>query len=345
MRNKIYVLSMAIVAVMLIFGITITGCASIRDLSENAAPAYDEMQGYGESGAVINEYDGKASSDILVEEAAVETTAMEYAESEEAMPDSADQELYTQAGSSDVATAQAMATKLIKNGYIQVEVKEGEFEAVFFKVSSLAGKYNGYVSSSQNYSDASGKMTSGVVILRIDKNNFDAVLNEIKSMGNVLNVSINVSDVTQEYVDNESRLKNLEAQQKRLLELMEKSVTVKDSIEVQRELSNIEGQIEVIKGRQNYLDNLIAYSTIEVSITEPIPIVESTEGGFIGAVKRGARGALTFLKVATTVLIGISPLLVLIGIILIIIWQSLRARNRKRAGLAKKKEPEENKKI
>ncbi|MBM3704882.1 MAG: DUF4349 domain-containing protein [Actinobacteria bacterium] len=257
--------------------------------------------------------------------------------------DSGSSELYTQAGSSDAATTQVISTKLIKNGYVQIEIGTGEFQRKFFEVASLAEKYNGYVSSSQSYSDSEGKMTSGSVILRIEKDNFDAVLKELEKMGTVTNVSINVQDVTQEYVDNESRLTNLEAQQKRLLDLMEKSISVKDSIEVQRELSNVEGQIEVIKGRQNYLDNLIAYSTIEVYLSEPVPITDSTEGGFIDAVKRGARGALTVLRVVTMVLIGMSPILVLAGIILIIVWQSIRARNRRRARANLEKSQQQNK--
>jgi hypothetical protein len=169
----------------------------------------------------------------------------------------------------------------------------------------------------------------------VDKDKFDFVLSKIKEMGKVNSVSIYVQDVTQEYVDNESRLRNLEAQQERLLGLMEESTSVKDSIEVQRELSNVESQIEVIKGRQNYLDNLISYSTIDVYIQEPQPITEQVDGGFIGALKRGARGALTVLRVITVVLIGASPLLLIAGIIVIIIWQSLRARNRRRAARQK----------
>jgi hypothetical protein len=112
---------------------------------------------------------------------------------------------------------------------------------------------------------------------------------------------------------------------------MKKSTNVKDSIEVQRELSNVQGEIEVIKGRMNYLDNMVSFSTIDVSLAEPIPISSAQGGGFIDAVKRGARGALTVLKGMTVVFIVISPILVIIAIILIIIWQSIRARNRRRA--------------
>ncbi|GEM_PF-704261 len=329
-KNKVIVY----LSVFMLFLITVSsflfGCSAIRSSTEQVAVETtvpgQMTENIGQEASFNREQ--KASFEG---EAAVEAQAS----AEAAIQDSSSSgELYTQAGSSDKAVSQAMAAKLIKNGNIQIEVKEGQFEAVFFNVVSLAQKYNGYVSNSQSYSDSSGKMTSGTVVLRVEKQNFDAALNEIKTMGKVLSVNISVSDVTQEYVDNESRLKNLEAQQKRLLDLMEQSRTVKDSIEVQRELSNIEGQIEVIKGRQNYLDNLVAYSTIEVFITEPKPIADTSEGGFLGAVKRGARGALTFLRVATTVLIGISPLLVLAGIILIIVWQSIRARNRRRAKIA-----------
>ena len=242
-------------------------------------------------------------------------------------------ELYTEAGSADSAAIQVISTKLIKNASIQIEVEKGTFEKIFFQVASLADQNNGYVSNSQSYSDSEGNMTSGQITIRVDKANFDAVLNKIKAMGKVKNVNITVSDVTQEYVDNESRLKNLDSQRTSLLKLMDKSVTVKDSIEIQRELSNVEGQIEVIKGRQNYLDNLIGYSTIDITLAEPQAITESNQGGFIGAIRRGAIGALTVIRVIATGLVAISPLLVIAGIVLIIIWQSLKSRNRKRKKL------------
>jgi len=326
MKGKILKLSISAISALLLLSFIISGCAAFRS-GVAQEMGIEEMDGQFDSREAAKGY-SEAEMAVAVEEGASVTTIAEApAEGE----DISGSELYTQAGSADIATAQAISTKLIKNASIQIEVKKGEFERKFFEVASLAEQNNGYVSNSQSYSDSEGKMTSGVITIRIDKNNFDAVLNKLKEMGTVINVSINVQDVTQEYVDNESRLRNLEAQQKRLLELMEKSATVKDSIEVQRELSNIEGQIEVIKGRQNYLDNLIAFSTIDVFLSEPQPITEPSDGGFIGAIKRGARGALTVLRGFTMVLIAVSPILVIVAVILIIIWQSLRARYRKRA--------------
>ncbi|MBM3700338.1 MAG: DUF4349 domain-containing protein [Actinobacteria bacterium] len=319
MKNRFTRFTIGALSVFIAAVFVLSGCSAVRsaagfdEMAQGVAPAYEQ-----DDRSYKADY---AEAEVYTEEAAVATT----------MPDNGSTELYTDAGSSDAATSQLINTKLIKNGYMEIEVEKGKFQQIFFEVSALAEKYNGYVSNSQSYSDSEGNLTSGSVILRIDKQHFDTVINRIKELGKVKNVNVYVQDVTQEYVDNQSRLTNLSAQQKRLLQLMEQSVTVKDSIEVQRELSNVEGQIEMIKGRQNYLDNLIAYSTIEVYISEPIPVIESTEGGFLGAVRRGARGALTALRVITTVLIAASPLIVIAGIIVIIIWQSIRSRNRKRA--------------
>jgi hypothetical protein len=318
MKQKIIKLIIGIFSTVLLLAFILSGCSAVRSSAEAVAGAAD--------GQAMEKSLSESPSMQEANGAAVETTAA-------AAPVNSGSELYTEAGSADSAAIQVISTKLIKNAYLQLEVEKGTFEKIFFQVASLADQNNGYVSNSQSYSDSEGNMTSGQITIRVDKANFDAVLNKIKAMGKVLNVNITVSDVTQEYVDNESRLKNLDSQRTSLLKLMDKSVTVKDSIEIQRELSNVEGQIEIIKGRQNYLDNLIGYSTIDVNLAEPQAITESNEGGFIGAIRRGATGALTVLRVIATGLIAISPLLVLAGIVLIIIWQSLRSRNRKRKKL------------
>ncbi len=318
MKEKIIKLTIGIFSAVLLLTFILSGCSAVRSSAEAVTGVAD--------GQAMEKNLSVAPSMQEAGGAAAETTAA-------AAISSSGSELYTEAGSADSAAIQVIGTKLIKNASIQIQVEKGTFEKIFFQVASLADQNNGYVSNSQSYSDSEGNMTSGQITIRVDKANFDAVLNKIKALGKVQNVNITVSDVTQEYVDNESRLKNLDSQRTSLLKLMDKSVTVKDSIEIQRELSNVEGQIEIIKGRQNYLDNLIGYSTIDITIAEPQAITESNQGGFIGAIRRGATGALTVLRVIATGLIAISPLLVLAGIVLIIIWQSLRSRNRKRKKL------------
>ncbi len=220
---------------------------------------------------------------------------------------------------------------VIKTANIELEVKEGEFEDVLFKINDLAEQNGGFISNTYSYSDSEGNLTSGSITIRIPHNKYNSAIDKIKDMGEVKSISVTGQDITQEYVDLESRLRNYEAQQDILLDLMAQSKKVSDSLEVQNELSNVQEQIEIIKGRMNYLDDMVSFSTIEVSLYEPEPIKTTSDWGFVEALKRGLRGAVTVFNYIIIVLIVTAPVWILVGIILIIVWQSIRARNRRRA--------------
>lgn len=221
--------------------------------------------------------------------------------------------------------------KIIKSAVAAIEVAKGTFEESMVKVAKIAESMGGYVSNTESYSDTAGKLASGRIIIRVPGEKFNIAIDDIKKAGELKSINISGQDVTQEYVDLESRLKNFEAQEKILLDLMNKSANVKDSIEVQRELSNVQGEMEVIKGRMNYLDNLVGFSTIDVTIAEPAVAPPVEAGGFVNAVKRGVEGAVKVLNGLAFFFIAISPILVLAAIVLLIIWLSIRSRNKKRA--------------
>jgi len=220
--------------------------------------------------------------------------------------------------------------KVIKNAYIELEIETGKFEEILSALTNLAEQNGGFVSNSQSYSDSEGKMTSGNITLRIPSNKYISALERVKDMGTVKSTSSSGQDVTQEYTDLESRLRNYEAQEDVLLDLMAQSKRVTDTLEVQRELSIVQEQIEIIKGRMQYLDDLISFSTIDVFFHEPEPIT-TTGWGFVEALKNGLRGAVKVLNWLAAAILFTSPLWILAGIILLIVWRVIKARNRRRA--------------
>jgi len=220
--------------------------------------------------------------------------------------------------------------KVIKTAYIELEIEVGKFESTMFGLTNLAEQNGGFVSNSQSYSDSEGNLTSGSITIRIPSNKYNSALNRAKEMGTVKSTSSSGQDVTQEYTDLESRLRNYEAQEEVLLDLMKESKKVSDSLEVQRELSNVQEQIEIIKGRMQYLDDMVSFSTIDVYFHEPEPIKTAADWGFVDALKRGLRGAVSVFNGLMMFLIAASPVLVIIAIILIVIWQVIRARKRRR---------------
>jgi hypothetical protein len=78
-------------------------------------------------------------------------------------------------------------------------------------------------------------------------------------------------DVSAEFVDLQSRLRNLTATRDRLRTFLEQSQTVTEALAVNTQLADIEGQIEQVQGRMNYLTAREAFSTITVTINEKLP--------------------------------------------------------------------------
>ncbi|MFZ3106474.1 MAG: DUF4349 domain-containing protein [Candidatus Hydromicrobium sp.] len=297
-----------LLASILISGMIFTGC-SAKAAEERAAVPEGEFATANESVVAMEE---EAQAEMTTEE--------EFAEEKVA----ADTE--TQYGEVPVAGDR----KVIKTAYIELEIEVGKFESTMFGLTNLAEQNGGFVSNSQSYSDSEGNLTSGSVTLRIPSNKYNSALNRVKEMGTVKSTSSAGQDVTQEYTDLESRLKNYEVQEKVLRDLMKESKKVSDTLEVQIELSKVQEQIEVIKGRMQYLDELVSFSTIDVYFHEPEPITVAG-WGFVEALKRGLRGAVNVFNWLVVAIIITAPLWILIGIILIIVWQAIKARKRRRA--------------
>lgn len=225
---------------------------------------------------------------------------------------------------------------VIKSAYIDLEVEKGEFEDILSEITNLAEQNGGFVSNTYSYSDSEGNLTSGSITIRLPNKRYSSAIERVKEMGDVKSISMSGQDVTPEYIDLESRLKNYEAQQEILLDLMAQSKKVSDSLEVQYELSNVQEQIEIIKGQMNYMEDRVSFSTIEVYLYEPEPIKATSDWGFVEALKRGLRGAVTVFNYIVMVLIVTAPVWIIIGVILIIVWQVIRARKRRRVNKEKK---------
>src|SRR5699024_6000993 len=84
--------------------------------------------------------------------------------------------------------------------------------------------------------------------------------------------NISGQDVTEEYVDLESRLKAKKAVEKRLLHLMEEAKSTKDLLQVSERLAQVQEEIEQLKGRMNYLDHRTVYATVTIHATQEAPL-------------------------------------------------------------------------
>jgi len=144
----------------------------------------------------------------------------------------------------------------------RLQVSTVDVEAALASAQKLCTEVGGYMDA----------MTAGSITMRVPAQKFFAVLDEVRKLGQVLARDINAQDVTDEYVDLRLRLKNAEATRDRLLAILEKAQTVKETLEVERELSRVREDIERIKGRLTVLDRQTAFSTITVMFMRPAPV-------------------------------------------------------------------------
>ena len=135
------------------------------------------------------------------------------------------------------------------------------------QIAKLAEDLGGYVVSSRMWEMR--ERLVGTIAIRVPAEDFADVMETLRELAvDVTSESTSSRDVTEEYVDLTAKLRNLEATEEQLLRLMEKAETVKDILDVQRELSRTRGDIEQTKGRMQYLERTSATSLIDVHLEQ-----------------------------------------------------------------------------
>lgn len=117
-----------------------------------------------------------------------------------------------------------------------------------------------------------GVQKTSYISFRVPFEHFERVLADVEGVAQrVISRTVDGEDVTEQYVDLESRLRNLEATYARLTALLERSGTLEETLRLNQEISSVQGQIEQVKGRMRYLEQNVNYSTITVELRPILP--------------------------------------------------------------------------
>ena len=159
--------------------------------------------------------------------------------------------------------------KIIRTANLQLLVKETENTVAAIK--GLVAAQGGYVASSNVWHVEN--VLHAQLTVRVPAEKMEAFLTEVKKLAvRVEREESSGQDVTEEYVDLGARLRNLEATETELRALLtdvrEKSGKAEDVMAIYRELVNVRGEIERLKGRMQYLDRSAELATINLSLSE-----------------------------------------------------------------------------
>ena len=230
----------------------------------------------------------------------------------------------------------------------ETEDLDALMEALNGKISGLGGyvedqdSYNGSMYSSRRYRSAS-------LTVRIPAERVDEFTEEMSGIANVVSTNLSREDITLSYVATESRVKALQTEEARLLELMEQAETMADLLEIESRLTDVRYELENRASQLRLYDNQVDYATIYLSIDEVqeyTPVEEPTvweriSGGFVSSIKGVGNGLLDLL----VWVLAKSPYLVILGGVTVGVVVLVRKRKaRKAAKKAAKQNPTEESK-
>ncbi len=196
---------------------------------------------------------------------AVDSDARDDADTTEADADGADGDAATRTDG-----------RLIRTGELRLTVDD--FDESDATVRAVAADADGYVSdATRETRERDGdRYTVGEVVIRVPSESFDVTMTELEAVGEVERSSTESEDVTDQLTDLEARLENRRAERERLRTLYEDAEGTEEVLAVQRELSNVQEEIERMEARQAALEDRVAMSTIRVRLSEEPPADEPT---------------------------------------------------------------------
>jgi major membrane immunogen (membrane-anchored lipoprotein) len=186
---------------------------------------------------------------------------------------------------------------------LQLEVKN--FDKSLELLEQKVQRFGGYIAES-NVNREGKEQVSGNIKVRIPQKDFQSFLHEAESQAaKVLQRNITGQDVTEEYVDLESRLKSKKVVEERLLSFMKNAAKTEDLLKISSDLAAVQEEIETIEGKMKYLENQTSLSTINIALYEnKVPNLNNDD------LNTWERTKIQFMKSTNWIITGLSSLVV-----------------------------------
>lgn len=204
---------------------------------------------------------------------------------DEAMVGRADTEMITTPGGSYPATTiPSLNPMMKKEGNISLEAEKPS--EAFEKAVGIAKKYGGDTLNSSTSTSEYGKYFE--LTLRVTSNRFDEAMMDLRKLGKEIEYTTSSEDVTNQYMDLDSRLTARTNLKNRLTVILNRADKIGDILSIQDRITGVEQEIESLKGQMKYLEGMSSYSRIHVSISGPGsgPIDDGEDPMFVKGLKK-----------------------------------------------------------
>ena len=180
-------------------------------------------------------------------------------------------------------STQTAGRMVIHTGHLTVVVED--VPATVAQIRTITESSGGFIEQLSHRSDSDDDSHSATITMRVPHTQFFSVMDRIGQLGEVLRADVTSDDVTEQFIDLEARLRSLTREEARLLAFLDRTETVADLLEVERELSRVRTAIERAQGQINAISSRVDLSTITVTLRQPErevipepPVIEAPSG-------------------------------------------------------------------
>lgn len=313
MKNAVRITA---VALCLLLMLSLCACGSRQTSRAAYESSYEEPSyryAYDEAAVADETYGGLAPTAMYASASGANTNAAT----------SSAKESSRETGSDD-STSDLNPEKIIYSADATVETTA--FDDAIAALEAMISSHGGWVESSSvngaKYASISrGTKTnrSANYTLRVPNEAFSPMMNELSSLGNVPYSHVYTENVTSQYYDTQARLTTYEAQEQRLIELLEKAETVSDVIEIENELTDVRYRIESLQTSLRSWDRRVSWSTIYLTINEVSEYTPAREPTYLERLSDALSGGLEALADLFVDFVGALPVLIFLVLLLIVL--------------------------
>lgn len=240
--------------------------------------------------------------------------------------EAAEYEMEESGTASELTESDLENRKLIKNVDITLETKE--FDQLRQSLEEAIPTYGGYIQDSNFYDPQSEhRYRSYSLTIRIPSDNLDAFTEMVGELGTLTNKSEYVEDVTLTYVDMEAYKESLQVEYDKVLELLGKATDLDQILVLESKLSELRYEINSYESQLRTYDNLVAYSTVYLYISEvqyEVAVPDSIGSRISSGFMQNLYAVRDFLVDLFVFLISSLPVLLVLAVVVFILFLIIR---------------------
>ncbi len=237
----------------------------------------------------------------------------------------------------EVEAALALDQRIIRDGRIDLRIEPGDFAARAAELRRIAEDLGGYIAGAESHIEEvdQERYSVGWFTLRIPEDRFEDAMAKVEGLGERLDLTLSSQDVTEEYVDLQSRLRYWRNQEAFYSRLLDEATTVQDLVAVNSQMEQVLTAIEQIEGRLRYLESRTSFSTLTVGLTEvpseapvaaPEPSAPTMLGEAVDMAGQVLLGTIGFLIVAAAFLLPLGAVALVAYLIYRLVVAVMRRR-------------------